>query len=431
MQISVITLFPSLYQSFTKTSLVERASTAGLANVNVVNLFDFANAKERVDSATYGHDAGMLLKPTIIQKAIETEEEKSGKAYKIFFSPHGVKLNQNVLKQIVSDSANKPIMMLPARYEGIDSRVEEYYADIILSVGDFVLMGGDLPAMMCIEGLLRLVPGVVGNNVSVDKDSFSGSLVDYPEYTAPEVWNGMKVPEILRSGDHKKIDKWREEIAIQRTVSNHFEWLKSHVDSKMKNKILEAMPSHYVVLMHDQVLLEEGREGTSSVTSIDIHDIARSSSTYGIKKYFIVTPLEDQQRIVNKLLSFWEGPVGIDYNPARHEAVGRVCLVASLDEAIEKIKQLEASEPILISTAAKRYTNLQSKLITYFDQSKVWAEKRPVLFIFGTARGLSQTVLSRTDYLLMPIEGFTNFNHLSVRSAVAVILDRWLGINYR
>jgi tRNA (guanine37-N1)-methyltransferase len=429
MVISILSLFPDLYTPFLNTSLVARAREKKLVSLEVHNLFAYCKPKERIDSPTFGHGAGMLLRPDIIEKAVEDHQAQYGKAYKIFFSPHGKKLDQPMLKalaQIITEK--KHVMLLPARYEGMDARVEEYYGDLILSIGDFVLMGGDLPAMVLIEGLLRLLPGVIGKQSSVEHESFSGPFVDYPEYTAPVVWKGLEVPEVLRSGNHAAIAAWRQDKAVERSILGHFDWVRSHIERKEDTRLVEKhLPAHYVVLMHTQVVLEEGREGTSSVTSLDIHDIARSARTFGIKKYFIVTPLLDQQKIVRKLLGFWQADVGIEYNPHRHEALGNVVLVSSLDEVLSIISQLEQKKPLLIGTGAKRREHRE--LITYNDQEKVWAHKRPVLFILGTARGLAPSLLESCDFLLEPIEGFSEFNHLSVRSAAAVIFDRWLGIN--
>jgi hypothetical protein len=173
------------------------------------------------------------------------------------------------------------------------------------------------------------------------------------------------------------------------------------------------------------MLPNEG-EGTSSVTSLDIHDIARSAKTYGIKKYFIVTPLLDQQKIVRKLFEFWHTEIGIDYNPQRHEALRSVSLVATLDEALEEIERDSGKKPLLMATSAKRHEHGRS--ISYNDQEKVWSQGRPVVILFGTARGLSPALVERCDFLLGPIEGFSEFNHLSVRSAAAIVFDRWLGI---
>lgn len=430
MNISVLTLFPELYDPFFKASIIGKAREKGLINSNIVNLLDFPAPKERIDSPTFGHGAGMLIKPEIIEKAISNQETKYGSAFKIFFSPQGEKLNQQTLLCLKEKIEEKKHLLLVApRYEGMDARVEQYYADAVISIGDFVLMGGDIPAMEFIEAFLRLIPGIVGKKESVEKESFSGPFLDYPEYTAPVNWKNMEVPEIIRSGNHMAIKKWREEQSASKTITNHFQWLRQFKLTKEQIELSKKfIPSHYAVLMHSNIYIKGNKIGTTSVTSLDIHDIARSSATYGLKNYFLVTPLIDQQKIVKTLLDFWnEGP-GAEYNVHRHEAVGKIKLHDDIDKVIEEIKTLENKEPILIATSAKSSLRT-NKNISYYDQSKVWHHNRPVLIIFGTGHGLSDEILERCDYILEPIYGFSEFNHLSVRSAAAVIFDRWLGIN--
>ena len=429
MRISALTLFPALYDPFIKTSLPARAVEAGIVSFSIEDMFALSAPKKRIDSPTFGPGAGMLLKPEVIEKGIHEQEAKYGPAYKIFFSPKGKKLDQPMLSKLaVTLQEKKHIMLLPARYEGMDARVEEEYADLIVSIGDYVLMGGDLPAMVLIEGLLRLVPGVVGKEESIIEESFSGPFVDYPEYTAPVVWKGREVPEIIRSGNHGAIKAWRREKAAKESVIHHFGWLRSHIYlDEDKQLAKEQIPPHYVILMHSQVMLGDGKEGTSSVTSLDIHDIARSACTYGMKNYFIVTPLKDQQRIVNKLIEFWQTDVAIEYNPERHKALQSVRLVETLDEALEMIKQAHDKDPLLVATSAQQHEGVAA--LSYHDQETVWSQEKPVVFILGTARGLAQSVLDRCDYLLGPLEGFSDYNNLSVRSAAAIIFDRWFGIN--
>ncbi len=429
MNISILSVFEELYTPFLQTSLIRRAQEQDIVHINVDSLFSFVKPKERIDAPIVGPGAGMLIRPEVVEKAIEAKEHTYGKAFKIFFSPQGKKLNQRLLNVIV-DKAQKMghIMLLPARYEGMDARVEEHYADELISVGDFVLMGGDMPAMMFLEGLLRLIPGVVGKQESVEEESFTGPFVDYPHYAAPIEWKGMKVPDILRSGDHAKIHAWRMNQAAQRTVLGHFDWLRSsHMTDEQKKLAGAHIPSHYVALMHTDVLLgKEKRVGTTSVTSIDIHDIARSAKTYGVNNFFIVTPLIDQQKIIQRLLDFWLTE-GIEYNKQRYEAIKQIRITAQLDEVISQIEQLEGTRPVLVATSARevKHTNC----ISFYDQAKVWPLGRPVLLLFGTGQGLSPAVIERCDFMLLPAHGFSDFNHLSVRSAAAVVLDRWLGIN--
>ncbi len=437
MNISILTLFPDLYQAFLDTSLIGRARQSGILNVELVNLFNFARPGQRIDSPTFGHGAGMLLKPEIVAQAIDQHESQQGKAVKIFFSPQGRKLDQRVLQELSQRIAQVGhVMLVASRYEGMDARVEQVYADELLSVGDFVLMGGDLPAMMLLEGLLRYVPGVVGDAASVQADSFAGAFVDYPEYTHPVDWRGHMVPEVVRSGNHQAIEDWRAAQAAQKTVQQHFNWIQSSALTAPQRVLVNRyLPAHYAVLLHGDILLKDPnspqgvRVGSSSVTSFDLHDIARSSLTYGLKNYFIVTPLKDQQRVVQTLLDFWNTGPGVYYNEHRHQAVGRVRLLSCLDDVIRDITVQEGRAPLLIATSARDVPHIQK--ITYYDQAEVWQHDRPVLFLFGTAKGIAPHVIDRCDYLLGPIQGMGEFNHLSVRSAAAIVFDRWLGNNIK
>ncbi len=319
-------------------------------------------------------------------------------------------------------------MLFASRYEGIDARVEQEYADEIISVGDFVVMGGDIPAMLLIECLFRHMPGVVGKEESVLLDSFSGAFVDHPEYTKPVEWKGMVVPEVLRSGNHLAISTWRKQQSAQLTVKKHFNWLRSCVLSKEEKELASVyIPHHYVALMHADIELKGGRVGTTSVTSIDIHDIARSGATYDIKNYFIVTPLIDQQNMVKSLMGFWqEAEIGGQYNYDRHEAMNRVCVEKSLLDVIAAIEKKEGKKPIVLGTSAK--SELKGpKMLSYFDQEEAWKHDRPVLILLGTGHGMSAQLLEQCDYMLQPLSGFSRFNHLSVRSAAAIIFDKWLG----
>lgn len=432
MKVSVLTLFPDLYSSFLQTSLVKRAQQKEYISIHILTLFSYVEQKERIDAPTFGPGAGMVIRPDVIEKAVEDVQKKYGQAYRIFLSPQGTRLTQPLLYNIKRniEKNNNHCLITAARYEGIDARAQEEYADIVLSLGDFVAMGGDIPAMLFMEGIFRLIPGVVAKEESVACDSFTNAFVDWPAYCPPIDWHGKRVPDTLRSGNHAAIQKWREEKAAEKTVLHHFEWLRSHaIKQEDKVRAIHYIPPHYTALMHCDVNLPTGCPGTTSITSLDIHDIARSSHTYGIRNYFIVTPLKDQQKIVTKLLDFWQGSTGINYNEKRHKAVHIVRLVDSLNAVIKTIEEQEGKKPIVIATSA-RLIDFE-KHITFYDQEKVWISGRPILFIFGTAQGLARSIIDSCDYMLLPIEGFTEYNHLSVRSAVAIILDRWLGINIK
>lgn len=433
MNISILSVFPELYTTFLNTSLLKRAQETKLINVTVDSFFSFVPPKTRIDAPTYGPGAGMLIRPEVVQDAVESiEERRKARAFKIFFSPQGRTLTQPVLRELAERlKGHEHIMLVAGRYEGMDARVEEVYADELFSVGDFVLMGGDIPAMLFLESFLRLIPGVVGKQESVQEESFSGPFVDYPEYTEPLEWQGKHVPALIRSGNHAAIKKWRFTQAARNTIRNHFGWYRTYTPLSLEDRKIaqKLIPPHYVALMHGEVLVGKGanrQPGVTSVTSIDIHDIARSSCTYGLEEFFIVTPLLDQERIVTKLLDFWNTEVGISYNQNRHEAVSRVSVKNVLNDCILAIEAKHGVKPLVIATSAR--SELHAKRITYHDQHVVWNHERPVLFLLGTGQGLQPEVIERCDYLLVPLEGLSQFNHLSVRSAAAIIFDRWLGL---
>jgi len=191
----------------------------------------------------------------------------------------------------------------------------------------------------------------------------------------------------------------------------------------------DAIPPHYVALMHTEIALKGGRVGETSITSLDIHDVARSSATYGIKNYFIVSPLKDQQVILKTFLDFWHSEEGKQYNKSRFDAVELVQPASQLADVIAAIEEKEGKKPLLIATSAKPHQATVS--LDYASQGRVWQKDRPVLLLFGTGQGLSDELLKRCDFLLLPIEGMTPYNHLSVRAAVAITLDRWLGLQPR
>ena len=389
LNISVLTVFEKLYEPFINTSLVGRAQEREIVHIDVQSFFSYVQPKERIDSPTFGPGAGMLIRPDVVQKAVEDKEQRYGKAFKIFFSPRGQKVDQRIFETIAARlQEQKHVMIIPARYEGMDARVEQEYADMILSMGDFVIMGGDVPAMLLLEGVLRLIPHVVGKEESVGRESFSGPFVDFPSYTEPIEWKDKRVPDVLRSGNHAAIEKWRSEQAGKKTVIEHFSWLRSqHLTDGDKELARKYIPPHYVALMHSDVLVgEERKPGFTSVTSIDIHDIARSSKTYGIKEFFLVTPLEDQQKIVSKVLDFWKKGIGAEYNKCRYNAIQLVQLIDSLQAVIEKIENKEGKRPLVIATSAQAAD--AQRIISYYDQQVVWHNERPVLLIFGTGQGL-------------------------------------------
>ena len=218
MRVNVVTLFPELFASFLDTSFVKKAITTGQLVVHLEPLRGYGLGKHlSVDDMPYGGGAGMVLRVDCVTAAIEAVEAESGRSHRVLLTPQGKTFSQPKAAELVTRDA---VTFVCGRYEGFDERVRMIMDDEI-SLGDFVLPGGEVPAMAVVECCVRLLPGVLGNEASVSEESFSpenDGLLEYPQYTRPASFRGMDVPEILTSGDHGKIAKWRRERAIERTT---------------------------------------------------------------------------------------------------------------------------------------------------------------------------------------------------------------------
>ena len=190
-----------------------------------------------------------------------------------------------------------------------------------------------------------------------------------------------------------------------------------------RTKRLTNMPNLYVVLTHYPVVDKRGEIITSAVTNLDLHDISRAVKTYGVKAFYVVTPLVDQQRLVQKIISHWTNGSGAVYNPVRRSALELIRIKDSVEEVVEDIKSIEGNDPIKVVTCARRHP----ASISYGRLRKILENGMPHMLVFGTAWGLSEPFISEADYVLDPITGIADYNHLSVRSAAAIILDRLLG----
>jgi tRNA (guanine37-N1)-methyltransferase len=214
MQLDIITLFPDFFTSPLASGLLGRALEKAIATVNLINPRDFTTDKHhRVDDEPYGGGVGMLLKPEPIFAAVESVEMLSKKQV-ILMSPQGQPLNQPLLKDLANNY--EQLIVICGHYEGVDERVS-HLLDLEISMGDFVLTCGEIPALALINGVVRLLPGTVGKEASLKAESFEEGLLDYPQYTRPCVFRGWEVPDILRSGNHQAIALWRKEQQILRT----------------------------------------------------------------------------------------------------------------------------------------------------------------------------------------------------------------------
>ncbi len=216
MRFDIITIFPEMFTGFLEAGLIRRARKKRVFEVFVHNLRDYAQGKHRqVDDRPFGGDEGMVFKPEPIFAAVEAVRE-SPETPVYLLSPQGRMLSP----ELASELASFPqVILICGRYEGVDERVVEHLVKDEISIGDYVLSGGELPAMVVVDAVSRLVPGVVGKSESVARESFSQGLLDFPQYTRPREFRGMKVPEVLISGDHKEIGRWRRGQALSKTAS--------------------------------------------------------------------------------------------------------------------------------------------------------------------------------------------------------------------
>ncbi len=443
LKIDILTIFPELVESIIRYGAIKYAVTAGKAEIRVIDIRKFCDDKNRnVDDSPYGGGGGMVIKAEPLFKAIASSREvsvekllKKPPSNIVYFSPAGRKMTSKITKEY---SEKRRITLICGRYEDIDNRVREKVVSDEISIGDYVVSGGELPGCIFIDSILRNIKGVLGNESSAQNDSFEAGLLDFPHYTRPAEVYGLKVPDVILSGDHKKIDRYRKTDQLKTTLQRRrdlveYEKLdkeqkKQYIDwySKQKPRIDSKL---YVTLLHYPVYDRLKKTIVTSVTNLDIHDICRSSATFDVKKYYISNPIETQRNLVKRVCHFWTEGYGSTYHENRNVALEKVSVATDFKEVVDSIKKEEKEKPIIIGTSAKICTDTK-KFMSFEAARKLISSRRPVLIVFGTGWGLADSVTDRCDFILEPINGANHFNHLSVRSAAAIILDRLTINNY-
>ena len=243
MNFHILTLFPEMVMNGLNTSIIGRAVSKGLLSNEAINIRDYAfNKHQSVEDYPYGGGAGMLMQAEPVYLAYESVAQKIPEGKKkprvVYLSPQGDVFTQKMAEELAQE---KDLILLCGHYEGIDERVLEEIVTDYVSIGDYVLTGGELPAMVMVDTISRLVPGVLHNDVSAEFESFQDNLLEYPQYSRPEEWHGKKVPEVLLSGHHANIEKWRREQSILRTRERRPDLLEKCELTEKERRMLEEL----------------------------------------------------------------------------------------------------------------------------------------------------------------------------------------------
>ena len=428
MKFDILTIFPSFFDSVFSFGVISRAVESGRVEIAIHNLRDYAgNRHGKTDDTPYGGGSGMLMTPVPVGNALEVVRKKDVKSAVILTTPKGKPFTDRKAREL---SEFDQLVILCGRYEGVDERVRELYVDMNISTGEYINSGGEYACSLILDAVARYVPGVLGNPESLETESFRNGLLEHPQYTKPETYMGKNVPGILLSGDHGKIRKWRRERSIETTFREKSQALDSASLSKEENRFLGRLKSQdsprfsvYAALVHNPVYNSRMEIVSTAFKSLDIHDMSRDATTYGVKKLYLINPVEEQRKLAQKLIDHWTEGEGRKFNETKSVAFGVATIRNTIDEAVSEIERTEGKKPELVVTDARFTENATgyAKL-----REKILENRGPFLILFGTGWGLATEVMEKADYILKPISGFTEYNHLSVRSAAAIVLDRLL-----
>ena len=426
MNFTVISVFPEMFASPLDCSILKRAQEKQLLSVRFLNPREFTEDRHRMtDDYPYGGGQGMIMKPEPLIKAIQEARRSPRQPRVVLLSPRGRVFDQQFAAELMT---HEEVVLVCGRYEGVDERVVPY-VDALLSIGDYTTSGGEIPAMVVIETVTRLVPGVLGNEKSAGDDSFVHGLLEYPQYTRPPEYEGARVPPVLLSGNHANVREWRLQMSMEITRRHRPDLLtgSSRLDAIQADP--RAPARIFIALVHFPVNDKNGQIITSSITNLDIHDIARCCRTYGVDGFYVVNPVTTLQKLAAKIIDHWEHGYGSTYNDTRKEALALVRLSDTLHDAIDSITDACGKKPVVVATSARTPPGTNRTTFTTIREM-LKRDSSPLLVLLGTGWGLADSVLSSSDYILEAIEGRDSYNHLSVRGAAAIILDRILGTGH-
>jgi tRNA (guanine37-N1)-methyltransferase len=423
MKFTVVTILPELIEPALTAGVVGRAKQAGTIEVGCVNPRDFTTDKHRtVDDTPYGGGPGMVMKPEPLLAAI-AKAGGAGEAHRILMSPGGTPLTQARVQELAKLDH---LVLVCGRYEGVDQRVIDSAIDEELSIGDYVLSGGELGALVIIDAVARLVPGVLGEPTSADDESFSAGLLEYPQYTRPVELDGRGVPSVLAGGNHAVIAAWRRLQAMQRTATRRPDLWRRYRASKSETKAFTPLAARtHLALVHHPVVDRAGTVITTALTNFDIHDLARSSMTYGLAALHLITPVTSQRDKAEHIARLW---MGDDQGEHRARALELVRTADAIETVIAALQAETGHAPVVVATSAKPSSFPAAPRRTPAELVAEHAlDPAPLLILLGSGWGLADALIPSVSRILTPIEGASDWNHLSVRSAGAVLLDRLFG----
>lgn len=427
MKIDILTLFPEMFAPL-EHSIIKRARKAGIVEINVINIRDYATDKHQTtDERLYGGGSGMVMKPEPLFAAV-ADAQQGSPCRVIVTSPAGKTYNQTLAQELAQE---EHLVIVCGHYEGIDQRFIDRCATDMLSLGDFVMTGGETAALAITDSVVRLLPGALGDEMAAVEESFTTGLLEYPQYTRPPVWQSSEVPPVLQGGNHAQIAKWRRQQALKTTYHNRPDLLQTAALSaediaflgELRKKEEKPFRLH-AGLLHYPVYNKKKQVITTSLTNLDLHDIARAATTYALASYYLIQPIDSQRELMATLVEHWQTGFGAKYNPDRERALSIVQILPQLADAVNDIARRYGNKPRIIVTGA----NLNQQITSYQEMRQIMArEGGDYLLLFGTGYGLAQEITDQADFRLCPIYGKEGYNHLSVRSAAAIIFDRLLG----
>jgi tRNA (guanine37-N1)-methyltransferase len=435
-KLSVVTILPELIDAALTAGVVGRARDAGVIEVATINPRDFTGDRHRtVDDTPYGGGPGMVMKPEPLLAAIG----HAGGGHRVLLTPAGKPLTQARVREL----AQLPhVVLVCGRYEGVDERVIELGIDEELSIGDYVLSGGELGALVIIDAVARLVPGVLGEPASVVDESHSEGLLEYPHYTRPlELPRAtdaegpsdgplLRVPAVLTSGNHAAIAAWRRTQSLARTQARRPDLWKRARPTKADRKLAPPLVTRtHLALVHHPVVDRDGQVITTALTNFDIHDLARSAMTFGLAGYHIVTPITSQRDKVQHIAHAW---IGNEQGEHRAAALRLVRAAESVEGVIAALEAEHGRSPRVVGTSARAESFPGSLRVSASELvAEASGDPAPMLILLGTGWGLADRLIPSVTRVVAPIEGGSDWNHLAVRSAGAILLDRLFGLTDR